>query len=597
MLTLSVITYLSILAVAIYLFVSEKIAIEIAGLIIVVLLIFSGTITKEVAFSSFGNDSIFLIASLYVMTAGLSKTGLLSKLEHVIVARGQQKPQKTFFIILALAGIISSFISNAATMAAILPIVISIAHKLNIPARNWLLPTSFIAVLAGTNTLIGSSTNMVISSLLPRYGLDPLGLFTLTPISLPIFFIGIIYLLFFSRFLVSSNTDTEQSLDLKYDLRSYTAEVRVLENSPLCGTQIENSALFRQIDVTIIAVSRKDYPVMAPRGGLMIRANDKLIVEGNIKKLTEIRDVYGLKFPEELKALVTETGEQVKLDNLKFHEVLVSSKSILASCTPLEVQLRNRYKISLIAINRHGTTLREKLKDVKIASGDILIVQFLSNIQKQDLDYLGLVPLQSIETEVFRVKFAKHAGIIFLASILIGSFTNIAMSLSCLAGALAMVSLGIVRAHEAFENIDWKILIFIGSVICLGLGMENSGSALAIANLLKPLLVTMRPELLIFCFFAISATLTQLLSNQATGVILIPIAVNMSQLLQIDPMPLIIALTMGASSGYLTPLDPPFMLVYGPGGYKFKDFAKVGFFLLLISGAMVTWLVPLIWKF
>jgi len=593
--------YLTILVLGFFLFAREVFPLEISALLVLVLLVLTGILTAEDAFSSFGNQSIILIGSLFVLIAGLKKTGIIKRVEENLIRISGSNRTLSFVILLCLVAFVSAFVSNTATLAVSIPIIVSIARKFGDSPKRWLMPIAFASVLGGMNSLIGTSTNIIISSLLPDYNIPGFNLFTTAYVGFPILVVGIIYLVIASKYLIPKDeTNFEQSIDVKYDIRSYTAEVLVSEESLLCNVSLENTPLFKEVDITVLSIARKGHPLLYPRAGFIIRSDDRLVVEGNINKLTEITDKYGLKFVEELKTEGTNgsAGDKEKEPKeLEFHEVLVTPQSLLNNSTPAEVFLRNRYRISLIAINRHGRTLHNELSEVRISAGDILVVQFLGHIDNNLLDYLGLVPLQKLKQERFKSRRASLAAAIFILALITGSVTTLPIALTCLCGVILLVVTKILRVEDVYDAVDWKVLIFIGAILCLGKGMAESGSADFLAFHLSEFLGTVNPHLALTFFFIITVVMTTLLSNQATAVVMVPLAISTAEALGLEAMPFIMSVTIAASCCFVTPFEPAFMLVYGPGGYKFSDFFRLGIILNILAVLVAVYMIPFWWGF
>ena len=600
---LNIIVYLSLLVLGFILFSREIFPFEISALLILVILVLTGIVDHKTAFANFGNDSIILIGSLFVMIAGLRRTGLIRKVEDFLLYIGGSNKYITLLLMMSLVAFVSAFVSNTATLAVIIPIAVSMARSFGEAPRTWLLPLAYISVLGGMNTLIGTSTNIIISGMLPELGLPEFKLFTTTVVGLPLLFAGGIYILTTRNFFLNrgGKTDSER-IDVKYNLRNYTSEVRVLDRSPLCGKSLENAAFFKESDSTVLGVVRKDEPVIYPRAGFVIQADDKLIVEGNITKLTELVDRFGLEFSEQEKTqpdkpIDPEVDKEKKQAayTVELHEVLITASSMINNRTAAEVFLRNRYRISLIAVNRQGVTIHEKLSKVRLIAGDILVVQFLGYIDNTTLDFLGLIPLQKLSAERYQFHNAPLAAGIYAASLIIGSTTSIPLAICFLTGAILLVMTGILRIDEVYDAIEWKVLIFIAAILSLGKGMVSSGTAAYLGDSLSIFFTGMPPFYSLLFFLVLTAILTSLLSNQATAVVMIPLAITTSHALGLDPMPFVIAVTIGASCCFMTPFEPVFMMVYGPGGYRFSDFVKTGFLLNVICIILGIILIPIFW--
>ena len=605
--TLLIVLYTIILFTGITLFIREVFPLEISALLILVLLVVTGILKPQEAFDNFGNQALIMIGSLFVLIDGLTNTGVIRTLEGKLQSITGENRNLSFILLLIVVGAVSAFVSNTATLAVSIPIVTAMARKFDESPKLWLMPIAFASVLGGMNSLIGTSTNIIISGLLPDYGLSAFNLFTTATYALPLSLIGVLYLVFFAKYLLPKGDGAEaDSIDLKYDLRAYTTEFTVLEDSDLIDKTMPECAIFREADITVLGIVRQEH-LLLPRQELVFRKDDRLVVEGNITSLTEISEKYGVRFDETLKQEEETSGDKTEEDEkpkkkkkksapeLQLHEVLITSQSFLNNKTPAEVYLRNRYRISLIAINRQGVTLRSKLSTVRMLPGDILVVQFLGYIDNSILDYLGLVPLKALEGESPRSHLAPLAITFFVLSLVLGSISPLPLALTCLTGAILMVITGIVKAEEMYQGIEWRVLLFIGAILCLGRGMETSGTAALIAENLSGLLAGLPPSILVGFFFLFTVILTQLLSNQATAVVMIPLAISTASTIGINPHTLVMTVTMAASCCFMTPFEPAFLLVYGPGGYKFTDFFRVGLILALAGMVIAMVIIPIAW--
>ena len=596
--------FIAILVLAFFLFSREVLPLEISGLLVLLLLVFTGILEPREALSSFGNEALFLIGSLFVLIAGLNKTGVIKKLETQLLRICGSSRLLSFTLVMVIVAAVSAFVSNTATLAVSIPIIVSMAERFGDSPQKWLMPVAFASVLGGMNTLVGTSTNIIISGLLPEYNVGEFDLFTTSTVGMPILICGLIFLVMFSRYLLPGELGPDENIPLKYGLRPYTAELTVREDSPLAHTRVANSPLFGNVAVTILGVMRKGEPMLVPFGNLRIHAGDRLIIQGDIEQLHETLDKHGLEFHEQIKDETEEEGENGERKarrekkekdevDFGFHEVLVTARSPLNNRTPKEVSLRARYRMSLVAINRQGATLRSKLSEVRIAAGDILVVQFLNNMDNSVLDTLGLVPLQEIKGERRKTHLAPHAVGVFFLSLLLGSITHFPLAITCLAGCVLLVILDILRPAEMYESIEWKVLIFIGAVLCLGKGMQASGTAELLGGALSTFFLTLPdPAYAIAFFFVITVVMTQLLSNQATAVVMIPIAVTTARHIGLEPMAFVMSVTIAASCCFVTPFEPAFMLVYGPGRYRFVDFFRLGIGITILAVIIAVYIIP-----
>jgi len=583
--------FVLILLLSVILFTFELLAIEITAILIMLILFFSGILSKQEALAGFSNDSIIMIGSLLILIAGLKKTGVLKKLEVLINKLTKFNRNVSFVAILFLVAVISAFVSNTATLAIAIPIVGALAKKYGESPKKWLLPIAYASVLGGMNSLIGTSTNIIISSILPDYGINGLKLFSTALVGIPILIAGIIYLLILSYVVKDKKTNKDQDLEVKYNLRSYTTEVSIDSESSLVDKNIEDTIFFKDDNFTVLGINRENFPLIHPRKGFTLKADDQIVIEGNIIKITEELSSLGLSISKNV-----EKTENKITPELHFHEVLISGNSMLIGRTPKNTYLRNRYRIQLVAINRQSQTIRDKLSDVKFKSGDLLILQFMGKMDNNLLDFLGLIPINRIDNEVIDTKKAPLALTLFIAALLFGSITSYPLSLCALLASVLMVIFKIINVKEVYEVIQWRILIFIAAILSLGQGMVASGSDQLIASFITDIFGNVEStSLLLLFFFFITVIMTTLLSNQATAVVIIPLAVSTASQLGLDPMPIIMTVTIATSCCFATPFEPAFMLVYNPGGYKFIDFFKSGIILNIIAGIITVIFVNLFW--
>lgn len=597
--------YLGILALALLLFAREFFSLEITALMILLLLVWTGILTLDQALESFSHDALFLIAALFVLSGGLERTGVISRLERGLLAMSGQNRTFGYIGLMFVSGTLSMFLSNTATVAIMLPVIITFAEKFDESPRYWLMPTAFMAIMGGINTLVGTSTNILISDLLPEYGLEPFNLFTTAVVGIPIFVAGLLYLWLAAPFLLKFGVgpDTMKSIDLRYDLRPYFSEVVVMPESSLAGKTIEQSPLFEQSEVQVVQIVRNGVKIFPPRIAYTLQPGDLLLLQGEIEQIHNLMKKYDLEFREKLKKEEKEGKDSaprpadLSEETPELHEVLIKYSSRLANQTPAQSNMRHRYGLSVIAIHREHETFHSRIKDTVMKGGDILVVQFQPPASKRILEVVGLIPLQRLEPTPYRPRRASLAIIIFLLSIFLGTVTNLPLAFTCLNGALLMVLVGALSAQEIYEFIEWRILIFIGAILALGKAMSVSGTDTMLVAAMNAAFGVQSPTTMIVIFFFLTVILTQPLSNQAAAVLVLPLAIGSAGMLDVNPMPFVMTVTIAASCSFLTPLEPGSLIVYGPGRYRFMDFFKVGLPLTIICGLIATFLIPVFWPF
>jgi len=588
---MQIVVVLSLLAAAIVLFTLEIFSVDLVALLLMIALVTLRILTPDEAFAGLGNDIIIFFAGLFVLTASLSRTGVIDYLGRRLIRFGGTSPSKLLVVIMLAVASISTVLSNLATAAIFLPVVVGAAQKAKVHASKFLMPMAFASILGGTCTLIGTSTNIVMNGVIQRYQLPPFSLFEFTPLGLLIVTTGILYMLLWGiRFLPQRS---EESLSAEYHIREYLTEVVVLPDSPLINKTLAECHLSTELDLTVLGIVRGNRYILVPRRYEMLREGDRLLVEGKVENILKIKAENGLGIRGEAHA-----GDQdLESEEVKLVEVLIPPRSRLINETLRNLHFRQRYRLTVLAIYRHEETLRDKLSRIRLASGDVLLVQGRLedlSLLKQDGDFMIL---REVEHLPYRKKKAIYALSIFILSLLAGSLGALPLSVAILTGAVMTVLIGCLTLKEAYEAVDWRTLVLIAGLLSTGVAMEKTGTAKFLADHLLDLIGSSGPRLALVVLFFMTMLLTQPLSNAAAALLVAPIAFNMAHQLQVNPRTFMVTVTMAASCSFITPLEPACLLVYGPGRYTFLDFIKVGLPLSLLILLVVWMFVPILWPF
>ncbi len=580
---------LILVVVAIVLFSLEFIPLEITALILLSILLITGLVDSSNAFAGFGSDTVVMIAGLFVMTSALIKTGVVESMGRVFHRYGGDNPYFLAVMIMTTVSVASAFISNTAATAVFLPATIGLARRAKMSPSKLLMPLAFASILSSSVTLISTSTNIVISGLLPKYDMAPMGMFELAPVGVIITVVGLAYMFTIGMKLLPERAD--ETIEEEYSLRDYMTELVVLPNSPLTGKSISESNLGSDLDLITIGIIRNKDQVVSPRPQEIIREGDILLVEGRVEDIIRIKDTAGL----EIKA-------DVELDDIKFEdegamlvEAMVLSGSDLRGRSLKEARFRERFGLTVLAINRRGVTLRSKLSRIPLRFGDVLLLQgSRERIQRLMADG-QLTLLSDISALRPRSPRAKYAIAIFAFAIAIGTFKLMPFASAMVIGSLLMFLARTITPEEAFQAVEWRIIILIGAMIALGTAMETSGAASFLAGKIVGYVGGYGGIAVLGSFFILTVLLTQPMSNQAAALVLLPVAIQTATTMGLNPRSFAMMIAVAASCSYLTPLEPSCVLVYGPGRYKFLDFFKVGAVLTLIIFVVAMIFVPIIW--
>lgn len=584
---------LLIIAVALILFSFEWVAADIVALGILVTLILSGLLPSREAFAGFGSDAVLMIFGLFILTAALLRTGVVEHAGRAIFHRTGDDANRLLMVIMLASAVLGAFVSNTASTAFFVPIVLGLANRARVSASKLLMPLAFASILVSSVTLVSTSTNIVISDLMTQYDMPPLGMFELTPVGIPIAVVGIIYMFFVGRRLIPDRSQPED-LIAKFGDRLYFAELMIPPHSTLDGKMLAESGLAESYDLTVLRLVRDGDRYLAPTARRKLRAGDVLLVEGQRDQLLKVQETDQVDFKGDLQL----SDPEFMNEDMQLVEAILLPKSPLLGRTLAGVRFRQRFGIQVLAIYRQGQTLRQKLSDIPLRVGDVLLLQG-SRANTRTVAALAednfLHVLHAVDKERLQVKRAPMAITIFAGVLVAASLNLLSLPVSILLGVLLAFLTRCVTPEDAYRQVEWRAVILIGSMLALGRAMETTGAASFVAGQILELVGAADPLWLLTGFFVLAVLLTQPMSNQAAAIVVVPVAVQTALQVNLDPRSFAIMIAVAASTSYLTPLEPSCLIVYGPGGYRFLDFVKVGAPLTLLVYLVAILLVPLLW--
>lgn len=582
---------LGILFVALILFATERIPIEIVSIVLVLALIITGTLTATEAFAGFGNDIVITISGLFILTGGLAKTGVVDAVGRRLHRFAGEGEFRITALIMIAAALSAAVMKNTTTTAMFLPVVLGIGVRRKISPSKLLMPLAFGAILGGTCTLIGTSTNLAVSGALPRYGVSQFTMFELTKVGVPIVAVGMIYMLLVGIRLLP-NRDSAESLTEQYHVRQYMTEVIVLDDSPLIGKTLGEARISDDLDLTVLGILRgtQRYRI-APNPNEQIKPGDLLLVQGRVEDILRVKSEAGI----EIKPEFALSDEVLEGGDVELFEAMVPRGSDLVGRSLKRLQFRRRYQLVVLAINRHGVNLLSKLSNVKLRFGDVLLLQgnreHVESLAAEDQVLL----LEEISRRQVRHSKMRWALLAFGVFLFLSLTHLVPLPVAALLGVLILLGTRALRTSEIYEMIEWRLIILIACMISFGLAMEKTGADQYLADLIVRGTGHYGPTAVLAGFFLMTVALTQPMSNQAAALVMLPIAVKTALVLGLNPRTFAVAVTYAASCSFLTPLEPACVLVYTPGRYRFFDFVKVGSVLTVVVFVIVMWLVPIFW--
>lgn len=587
----NLILILAIIVIAMGLFISGKLRVDIIALCVLVALLLTGLIRPDQAIYGFTNPATATIAAMFVLSAGMVRTGLVQWIAHHIGRWVGKKESWLILVLCVVVAFLSAFIINTATVAIFIPIAIVLAKGRNISSSRVLMPLSFASQFGGVCTLIGTSTNILVNSIAVERDLAPFGLFEFAPLGIIMSVVGIGYLLVVTRWLPKRKGEVEQ-VD-KYRLADYLAEMRVTEKSALIGQTWERNKLSREAKAELANLFRNDKATSRP-AATKIREDDLLLLKGNLDNLLAMQNQLGL----ELQNNVVVKDQNLSSSEVKLVEVLIPPRSNLIGRTLRASDFFRRYKSTILAMQRRGKILRDRLADINLDGGDTLLLQGHKDDVARLLNSSNVIVTNEL-TDLYLRKDRAVIALLMLVMVIVLTVLNIVpLLVAVMLGAGGMVLTRCITVEEAYQAIDWKIIFLLGGIIPLGLALEQNGAARWLADIILNTMGGFGPLMLLASLYLITAVLTESMSNNAAAAILAPIAITLAISMNVDPRPLLIAVTFAASTSFSTPIGyQTNTMVYAPGGYRFTDFIRIGGPLNLIFLGVAVLFIPMLWPF
>lgn len=582
---------LALIVVAIVLFATEKLRVDVIAILVLLTLALSGVVTAEQAFSGFASPAVITVWAVYIVSAGLFKTGVADIIGRQIAKVAGHSEPRLVAVIMLTCGTMSAFMNNIGAVAVLLPAVMGIARQTKIPASRLLIPLAFSSLMGGNMTLIGTPPNVLAASMLTERGLPSFAFFDYTPTGIIVFATGVLYFVLIGRHLLPKR-DSLDKVSLN-NLREYISEVRIPVESALAGKTLSQSQLGAVYDLSVLSIIRSDKVKVVPIPDILIRPGDLLIIEGTIEHLLKAKEELGLLIESERKLNIEEG-----LDDNDSHifEATISPRASVVGQTLREILFRDQYGFTALAIWRQGEVITERLRDVRLKFGDTLLLQGsrrrIGPLQDSG-DFLVLEPVDVEERRTGKMYVSLGiAGLVLLLAT-VGGF-NIATAM--LIGAISMVLTGCLTMDEAYQSIVWRSVFLIAGMLPLGIAMENTGTARFLAEQIVSLMGGFGPLAVLAGIMIFAGLVTEPMSNAAATVLMVPISIDIALGMGASPQAFVLATVIGASTSFLTPVGHQAnVLVMGPGGYRFFDYTRVGFWLNIIIITISLLVIPFFW--
>ena len=553
-------------------------------------LLTAGVIDEAQALSGLANPGMATVGVLFAVAAGLRETGAMTWLVEGLLGRPRSLGGALGRIVAPVIGL-SAFLNNTPLVAAMLPVIHDWSKKFSLPISKLLIPLSYASILGGTCTLIGTSTNLVVNGLLIADGsLPALGMFDIAWVGVPCAALGTAYLLIASRWLLP---DRKPPISPSDDARQYTVEMMVEPNSPIAGKTIEEAGLRHLPGLYLMEIDREDQVLAAPSSNVKLHSNDRLVFAGVVESVVDLQKIRGL---------APATNQVYKLDaprvNRALVEAVVSDTCPVVDQTIRDGRFRTRYNAAVIAVARNGERIRKKIGDIVLRAGDTLLLEARASFAEQHRNSRDFFLVGRIaDSAPPRHDRAWSAVIILGAMVAAAALGWLSILNAALLAAGAMVAVRCCSTVAALRAIDWQVLMVIAAAFGIGAAVESSGVAATVAASVIGL-AGENPYIALAVIYGVTMLFTELITNNAAAVLVFPIAIATAQKIGVDPMPFVIAIMMAASASFSTPIGyQTNLMVYGPGGYRFTDYLRIGVPMNLTLWAVSVTIIPRVWAF
>jgi di/tricarboxylate transporter len=584
---------LALVVAATVLLVTERMRADLVALVVLGALILLRIVQPAEALSGFSNQATVTVACMFLISAGLQASGVVGYLGDRLLLHGPSSQVALLLLTALVIAPLSAFINNTAVVAIFLPIVLRACQGNHISPSRLMMPLSFMAMLGGTCTLIGTSTNILVSSLAQQHGIRPFKMFEFSILGLILLVAGATYMLLVGRRFIPERIEAEAPAQ-GFMVNRYLSEVLVLDDSPMIGKSLVEAKLGERYELEVVGHTRDKVLRAVPDGYATLRAGDILLVKAAADTIVRLGPATGL---------AAKAGRHPDVDSLTsassvLLEAVVTPNSNLDGRTLKGINFRQRFGATTLAIRR-GEDVREKIGRMRLRVGDeLLIVAPRRNLPRLR-EETSFVVLQELDVPVLHPVRATTACLITAGVVTAATVPGgYPIAMAAVIGGILMVLTGCLPVRRMYQDIDWQVVFLLAGLIPLGVALETTGAAERAVNLLLSMTGSWGPTVVLSLFFLLASVLTGFMSNAATAVLLAPLAITSARVMGVDERPFLIALTFAASAAFWTPIGyQTNLLVYGPGGYRFTDFVRIGAPLTLVYWILATLLIPRFFPF
>ncbi|EWY36578.1 permease [Skermanella stibiiresistens SB22] len=569
----------------------DRIRYDVVALGALLAAIVCGIVPTDKAFSGFSDDIVIIVASALVVSAAVGKSGVVELMLSPFVSR-MKTTNSQIAILVSMVTVLSAFMKNIGALAIFMPIAFQISKRTGKPASRLLMPLSFGSLLGGVATLVGTSPNIIVSRMREDIVGEPFRMFDFAPVGAGLAVAGVVFLMFGWR-LLPRKRGAGANGDQMFSIEDYTTEARLTSGSPLVGKTVYDLETMAEADITVVGIIRERYRRYVPSGNWTLFADDILVLEGDADALEKIvkdakLELVGMK--QDQKIAVARRGETGMV------EAVITQGSQMIGRSAEQLSLRERFGVNLVAVSRRGRQFSQRLRRVRFQQGDLLVLQGGKDAMPETLAALGCLPLAERNLQLGRRRHVFLPISVLAIAMILVALQFVTVTIAFFGAAVILLASRVLTPQEAYEAIDWPILILLGALIPVSDALRTTGGTDLIAGWLSGAAVLLPPVGALGLILLVAMAVTPFLNNAATVLVMAPIGAGLAQRLGLNPDPFLMAVAVGAACDFLTPIGHQCnTLVMGPGGYRFGDYWRLGLPLSLIVVVLGTFLISVTW--